>query len=751
MDSAAHEQRASSPAVQRYFEVSLYLMVATGLLAVISTGKLDLVTTLVPPVLITYKMIRLWRGRGPELSSQAATWLVLGYFLFFPFDLWFFSHKLASGTPNQALYAGLLAAIHLMIFAMLVRLFSARTLRDHIFLATLAFASMLATAVLTVDTVFLAALAVFLLLGVSTFIGLEVLRSGQGAVTLPLESGTPAARRLHRAVALTSVLVAFGALVLGAGIFFVIPRFTTGYLSALGMKPGLMTGFSDNVTLGEIGRIKKSPEVVMRIRADAEPGRVQGTHWRGIGLTNFDGRRWFSASQEKTMVAPEWSGEFRINQSPLPRGDAYPLHYTVLLEPLATDALFLAPRPTVLRGQFGSRAGGRAGSRRMGLLGIDRTGSIYYPWRAEAKLRYEAISDVPAILAADLRRAPADYPAQIRDTYLQLPPLDSRIRELAAQISASAGNPYDKTAAIESYLRTKYAYTLDFSDTPPGQDPLPYFLFSKRAGNCEYFAAAMAVMLRAEGIPARYVTGFQTGEYNDVAGDWIVRASDAHTWVEVYFPGYDWISFDPSPFGEQYATGLFGRLSFYWDWFQLTWSEWIVNYDFSHQITLAQNVERSSRARSEQIRRFYEAKRDAALQFLLRLDEHMRRSPYSLYVLLGTLVLALMGLRGGRVVKYLAARWSLRAHRGKELQGALAALEYREMLKSLERRGWKKRPGQTPLEFAAVLPAPEIVAPVMRLTELYQAARFGSHAAAEREMSSLLDSIKSLLYSRKTS
>src|SRR5277367_2123377 len=268
------------PAVQRYFEVSLFLLVATGVLAIVSTGKLDIISVLIPSVALIYKGIRMQRGCGPEITPRLATWLVLGYFLFFPLDLWVLSRSLAEGAPNPPLYAALLSAIHLIIFATLVRLFSARSNRDYAFLAVLAVASMLVSAILTVETSFLIALAVFLVLSVSTFVALEIRRSAVGAVSPPFEPGTPSARRLNRALAFTSALVATGVLATGLVLFFMIPRFTTGYLSALNFQPSMMTGFSENVTLGQIGEIQKNPAVAMRIRVDGDPARAQDVHWR---------------------------------------------------------------------------------------------------------------------------------------------------------------------------------------------------------------------------------------------------------------------------------------------------------------------------------------------------------------------------------------------------------------------------------------------------------------------------------------
>jgi hypothetical protein len=267
----------------------------------------------------------------------------------------------------------------------------------------------------------------------------------------------------------------------------------------------------------------------------------------------------------------------------------------------------------------------------------------------------------------------------------------------------------------------------------------------RRSGHCEYFASAMTVMLRAVGIPARYATGFLPGEYNDLGGDYIIRESDAHTWVEVYFPSYGWITFDPTPGGAEQRHGMFDRFSLYWDWFQFAWGEWVINYDFSHQLTLGQSLQKSSRNWSDRARDFYREGRDAAMRQLAALDRKVEKSPWFLPGVLVLLVALLFGLRGRSMIRYALARWSLRARRGGNLTASLAAFEYTEMLRLLEKRGWKKAPSQTPLEFAAAIPAPDLSAPVAQLTELYQSARFGSHPARTQQMSSLLRSIRDLL------
>jgi len=741
MSSAASVSAPPVPAVQRYFEVSLFLLVTTGILAVVLTGKLDPISLIVPVIALAYKGFRISRGRGPEISARVATWLVLSYFLFFPLDLWIFSRNLSTGAPNPALYAALLAAIHLMLFAALVRLYSARTNRDFAFLAVLAFTCMLASAILTVETSFLITLAIFLALAVSTFVALEIRRSAAGAVSPPFLPGSPMAHQLNRALGITSVLVAVSALLIGGFLFFLIPRFTTGYLSALNLQPGLMTGFSDNVTLGEIGKIKQSSAVVMRIHVEGDPGRAAEVHWRGIVLTDFDGKRWFTPAHDQVVLSPNPDGEFRFVGLPLPSGDFNPLRYTVLMEPVATDAVFVAPRLEVLRGRFTNESERAGSSLQHGYLLVDKTGSLSNPFHNDTKVRYEGLSMLAVIPPVQLRKAGATYPDEITNLYLQLPELDPRVKQLAQKITENSHNEYDRAANIERYLKTHYAYTLDLSG-PKTDDPLAYFLFTRRAGHCEYFAAAMTVMLRDLGIPARYVGGFLPGEYNDLGGDYIVRASDAHTWVEAYFPAYGWITFDPTPPGNGKRNGFFSRLALYWDWFQFAWSEWVINYDFGHQVNLARNLQNTSRNWSDHTQHYYREKQRQAIRLLMALDHRTEASPYFLPGVLAFLIALLIYMRGRPLIGYLISRWRVRARRGGNLTASLASLEYREMLRLLEKRGWKKSPSQTALEFASAIPAADIAARVVQLTALYQSARFGDHPTPVAQMSALLRAIR---------
>jgi hypothetical protein len=218
--------------------------------------------------------------------------------------------------------------------------------------------------------------------------------------------------------------------------------------------------------------------------------------------------------------------------------------------------------------------------------------------------------------------------------------------------------------------------------------------------------------------------------------------------VEVYFPGYGWLTFDPTPPGNGKHGGFAELVGKYWDWFQFAWGEWIINYDFVHQMSLAQGVQRNSRNFGDSARKYYEAKRDAAMRMIVELDKKTEASPYFLPGILVLLIALLIFMRGREMFGYLMARWSLRARSG-DATASLAVLEYREMLRLLEKRGWRRQPAQTAEEFAAKIPSREIAAPVAQLTNLYQSARFGDHPAPVAQMSNLLATIREFVNSRK--
>jgi hypothetical protein len=190
---------------------------------------------------------------------------------------------------------------------------------------------------------------------------------------------------------------------------------------------------------------------------------------------------------------------------------------------------------------------------------------------------------------------------------------------------------------------------------------------------------------------------------------------------------------------------MFARLGMYWDWFQFTWGQWIINYDFMHQVTLAQNFQKSTRAWGERLRAYSQEKKRSIMDAMLRFEKRARALTYPPAVGLALIVILVIAVRGRDVVGYALTKWRLRVRSGGTAPAALAALEYRQMLRILERRGWHKAPAQTPLEFAATISQADLAAQVAELTQLYQSARFGAHPADSETMSTLLTSIEAFL------
>jgi transglutaminase-like putative cysteine protease len=720
---------------ERFFRGSLFFLVLTSVATLISTGKLDLITCVLAPVAMLYKGLRWWQGKPPELSHTTATWLVIAYLGVFPLDVFIFSRFFVAGSTNPALLAALLGAVHFLLYVMLARLYSATTDRDALFLAMLAFTAILASCILTIDTSFLLLFFIFLLFGVATFIALEMRRGAKGTITPPFAGHSVQDRRLNRALSLAALSMAFGAIVLGTALFFIFPRFTAGYLGRASMQPSLMTGFSDDVELGQIGTIKKNSELVMRVKTGKPVGDPM-LRWRGIALTKFDGKRWSNPDHLSEAMAPKPDGWIYFG-SPAQLADRSfkKLQFTVFLQPIASDAIFVPGNILALQGNFSGEGSKDSYLRR------DSTDSLLNPFHNFAALRYIGISHLPALNVSRLRAASADYSADLRDEYFQLPDsLDPRIPELAAQITARAATPYDKAAAIESFLRNRYGYTLNLTGKP-GDDPLAHFLFVTRAGHCEYFASAMAILLRTLDIPSREVNGFLPGEYNNLAGDYIVRASDAHSWVEVYFPDNGWVAFDPTP-ATPSESGLLTRLGQYVDWMQLSWTEWVINYDFAHQVQMAQIVQRNSRSWSESARAWFDRVQQENRQ---RLRLWQDRHATSGLLLPGAIILLLVALRYNLLSKIMARlrlQWQLRSPKSAHANPLLASRLYAELLRLLERRGFARRPSQTALEFASSIETPPLAPAVREFTQIYTHARFGVAPCDTSRLRDLLQQIR---------
>jgi len=735
---------ASPLPAERFFRTALFFLVLTSVVTLVATGKLDPLTTIAAPALVLYKGIRWWRGRGAEFQQKLATRLVLVYLFFLPVDLLFFSRSLAGETQNPGLYAALLAAVHFLLFVMIVRLYSVATDRDAVFLSMLAFAGVLVSAVFTVDTSFLVFFLVFLLFAVAAFVGLEIRRGAAGAV-FPVFGAGQGESKFYKALALAVLSLSLGAVAVGSVLFFVFPRFSAGYFARSGSQASLMSGFTDDVELGKIGEIKKDNSVVMRIQT-SERVQYPLLRWRGIALTTFDGRRWYTNDAVHQVKTPDASTGWitLATRADMEGRPAAQVRFLALVQPMASDAVFAPAQVFELRGNFASEEIAFAEAVRHSYLGVDSTGSIFNQSRNMAQIRYEGVSLLPVARPPEARSASTNYTPEMRRTYLQLPQhLDPRIPELARNISATANNPFDKAVAMENYLRTNFGYTLNLTGRRPA-DPLAHFLFETKSGHCEYFASSMAVMLRTLGIPSREVNGFLPGEYNDVGGDYIVRASDAHSWVEAYFPGSGWLVFDPTPGGIGDSAGMFSRVALYLDWFQLAWNEWIINYDLSHQTELARNVGQVTTDWKRKWKRQLHQLEDKGMD---RLSAWQRSHGLLRFVLPVLLLWSLVLLQLGwlrKFMRWMILIWETNRPPGQRDNPQLAARLYRELLNLLDKRGCSRKDTQTPQEFAASLSTqPSLASAVQEFTDLYQRARFGGAPCEAFRLRVLLEAVRS--------
>ncbi len=704
-------------AIERYFNVALYVLVLTGFGALASTGGLDLPAVVAVGLALALRGYQLLTRREFVIPERWTTFLTLIYVFIYFADYFFLSRGF------------LAASVHLVLFAMVVRLFSLQRTRDHYMLAILSFLMVLAAAVLTAGSVFLFSFAGFLLVAVITFVLMEMRHSVATEQTHALDPrvASPPRRMAYGLLAIAPVLML---MILAGGflVFFLLPRISSHYLSAYTPTSDVSTGFTDRVQLGRIGEIQQSSAVVMHIEIQNDLQGVYDLKWRGVALSAFDGKVW-SNSFEQTRLRPAGDGSYRLAPLADPRGLATvagrSIRYRVLMEPLGTSVFFLADKPQSLMGDFRQ-------------VGTDDGGSVYNLDTDHPINRYEAESQLAETDSDELRLAANTAPGGM-DKYLKLPPLDIRILKLAEEITASAPSNYDKALALERYLSTHFGYTLELPRILP-LDPLANFLFERKRGHCEYFASSMAAMLRLLHIPSRIVMGFHGGEFNDLTGQYVVRASDAHSWVEAYFPGSGWVAFDPTPAGSVPTRTGWSRMQLYVDAAASFWREWIVNYDVSHQRTLGKDAATSSRRFFDEARRWIGRRHRALLRSARRAHAHFTNFPVRwLAGSIGFAAVLITLLNLGRVVRGLRDR-RLRAHPERAPRES-AALWYGRMVGRMARLGWRKSPSQTPFDFVAAIQEAALQSKVARFTRAYESARFGKSVDDAQSLPELFNDI----------
>ncbi len=299
------------------------------------------------------------------------------------------------------------------------------------------------------------------------------------------------------------------------------------------------TGFGRTLTLGGERSVSDSP--ILDVTGPA------GRYWRAVAFDRFTGRQWINTSEGEIT--------YRANE-PVPVtiwAARAPITQTVTIR-TSTGNVLLA-MPDVLQASIPLAALHQelagAGPTASASTGRGQQDSELTWARSRVTLEegdsYQVISNQTVVTLRQLRGAGiVDYSAQNLDRYLQLPDTFSRrVVQLAEQVMDNAPTTYDKVKALEQFLRA-FDYDEGIAAPAADVDPLEYFLFDIQRGYCDYYASAMATMLRSQGIPARTASGYAEGHSDPETNTVFLTERDAHTWVEVYFPQYGWIEFEPT-------------------------------------------------------------------------------------------------------------------------------------------------------------------------------------------------------------
>ena len=380
---------------------------------------------------------------------------------------------------------------------------------------------------------------------------------------------------------------------LGVLLFVGFPRIQGPLWGMPGDASGGKTGMSDTMSPGSMTSLAMSEEVAFRVRFSAGTPLKEQLYWRGPVLSRYDGRTWSRIGQP---VPPRYLPYMR--QQLAWRGPAYP--YEVTLEPGRRQFLFMLELSEPLTALEGASTFYSSELEQLAQADSDK------------RLRYSSVAH-PAYLAQ------TGMPPQALATWLQLPQgFNPRTLRYAAQVQALREEKGDDAAiaAVLDNFRQKFEYTLEPGRL--GRDAVDEFLFDTHKGFCEHFSGAFVYVMRAAGLPARVVNGYQGGELNPVDGYFTVRQSDAHAWSEVWLgPKRGWIRIDPTaavaperihtslaqalphdaPFGLQGLTSLAGdqyswlaQLRFGLSAVNNAWNQWILDYNPNRQETFLREL-----------------------------------------------------------------------------------------------------------------------------------------------------------------
>ncbi len=690
------------------------LEISSRLLILVAVGTLILTSEL-HPILASLSILAIlssfpilyssrWLKPAPKLWNTLTVCVLVA---FIPDLMW---------LADSALHA----AVHLLLYLMVYRLFHLDGPRAHHQLVLVAFLQILAATQYSSGLFFGFCFLLFLITGVWTLMLIHLYQAQSLGNSRAEHLITPSFFAMTTFMSISAFLFTLA-------VFFVVPRISTGLFSKKKPDPIKVAGFSEQVDFGSMGPIKLESAIVMRVvvpdYADLPPLPL---YLRGMAFDSYDGLNWSNRQILKKEVHPNPGGTFIIGQAPR---HGVSIHHQVLLEPLGTPVLFGFSSLQAVGGEIAS-------------VSVDPHDSVYLPFTPTSRIQYRVDSRLSMVPTLELKAESLTYPDWIRNTCLQRPPGDQKTVDLAREVTKSTLTVYEKVKAIETHLRTSYRYSLDVKSTP-GRSPIDDFLFGQKTGYCEHYATALVLMLRGLGIPSRLVTGFLHGEWNEYGGYYIVRQRDAHAWVEVYFPQSGWITFDPTPPSLPQIMGWTTAVSHYLDSLRIRWERYIINYSSLDQVMALRKAKDQTDSLWDSLRQeWVEVLR--AINFTAKAVSRTISGsglPSSVWVLLlaliATAVLLALFIKKPRSR---TLRLDSRTHSDKQ-----SAQFYLLMLQILESKGMAKKQHLTPTEFLrSLLLSPQDLEKVKEITHAYYRTRFGGKGITlneRRRMETLLTSL----------
>ena len=494
-------------------------------------------------------------------------------------------------------------------------------------------------------------------------------------------------------------------------IFAGFPRLNTGLFSS--GPPSPVSGFSEAVRLGDVGKIKKNSSVVMRIEftRNGKPHRPKDpVYWRGVVLDHFNGSSWFSTARPKWKFSNQPGvGTKLFPFDPVPRL----IRQDIYMDGFDSNVIFTQGVPLFVDGDFRH-------------LQINMNFALKTLDRNSHPKTVTLISDPASSFQSHFQDKFDMKSGRRRKKFLQLPALSSEIVQLAERLTQNTAEA--SADRILNHLRTNFDYTLEL-ETGPGQTTLDHFLFTRKKGHCEYFASSMIVLLRLNGIPARLVNGFMGVEWNDLGHYMVVRQKHAHSWVEAYFPDKGWVVYDPTPCDPAFAqSDLNDPMSRVLDLLQWNWQRYIVRYSLHRQTFFLAHLKSTG---------------EETLKSIQRLGTLDREEMNALII--DNLKIALISIALG-IALILAWRNYPRWRFVNSSRHPFPAWLYQEMLKKLQATGIHKPPHWTHREFLQRLPIlPQNTREIIqKITEAYEKCRFGQASLLKAEKKELLNHLRKI-------